>query len=578
MHAARSCHSRPAPSRAARTGRGLRGLLRGRRRRVLALLAAGALITLARTVPAQAAPTPAPAPPAATPQGAADANTAPPANLTAKDWVIADADSGAILAASHLHDQDMPASTMKILTALTILPSLPENQTVTVGEDASRVDGTKVGLVPGIGYSVHDLATAMLISSGNDATVALVDASGGAAAVLHRMGALATSLGARDTVAGDPTGLDSPGQLTSVHDLAVFGRAAIHEPTVRQYLTIRRASLPGRGNQRFEIQNHNLLLARYAGTIGVKNGYTVAAGATFVGAATRGGRTLVVALLRTAPEFDLDARALLDWGFAHDGQITPVGYLPHSAASPAVGPYQDTARPDGAVRPTPRAAALPTPRAGEHGGILTHIGPTTWIAVALTAVACLVTVATGRAGRRARRARQARYAATHTRLAAMSSDRAERAAREPPSRDRRPSGPDHRPGYPPRQHPTLDSRSPGGPGDRRPVPRGDHRPGTPGDPPTAPVRRLPIRPGPAWDGASEYGPPARFGHDPRTAGRHGDGVASGPGPADGHDDGYRHDDGYGHDDREKYPEEFADEGTGELFFETSYKAPRRGRS
>ncbi|MCK9922930.1 serine hydrolase [Frankia sp. AgPm24] len=459
-------------SRTSRTGRGAK-------RRVPALLAAGALLALTLCAPVSAAPAPAPAAPAVTPLRTGDA-AAPPANLTAKDWVVADADSGAILAASHLHDRDMPASTMKILTALTILPNLPPDQVVTVGPDSPQVDGTKVGLVPGVGYSVRDLATAMLISSGNDATVALVDADGGSAAVLARMNTLAGSLGAHDTVAGDPTGLDSPGQLTSVHDLAVLGRAAIHEPSVRPYLTVPRASLPGRGDQRFEIQNHNLLLNRYEGTIGVKNGYTVAAGATFVGAATRAGRTLVVALLRTAPEFDRDARALLDWGFAHGSQITPVGYLPDAAtglAASAAG-----AGPAGAAaRTAPRADALPAPKVDEHGGILHGIGPTTWIAVCLTVAALLLTMATRRLGRRTRRARAARAAAMRARFAAQDDGgvRPGQIERPPLSRERRPN----RPGYRP-DHQATDRRL------------GRTSTGRPIDRSTAPVRRPPA-PAPA---------------------------------------------------------------------------------
>ncbi|EIV94050.1 D-alanyl-D-alanine carboxypeptidase [Frankia sp. QA3] len=345
---------------------------------------------------AQADPAAMPAPP---PEGP----PAPPApaGLTAQAWLVADAGSGAVLAASHPHAQDLPASTMKILTALTVLPGLPPDRVITVDENAPRVDGTKVGLVPGVGYTVRDLATAMMISSGNDATVALVEASGGGAAVLPRMNALARSLGARETVAGDPTGLDSPGQVTSVYDLAILGRAALNDPIVRGYLTIPRASLPGRGNQRFEIQNHNSLLRTYDGAIGVKNGYTVAAGATFVGAATRGGRTLIVALLRAAPAYGTDARALLDWGFAHAGQVTPVGYLPNSAGAVAGDATRSMAGAQAAAQP----ASPPVHRADHSGGITGEIGPMTWIALALTAGACVVTALMRRTARRRRRHR-----------------------------------------------------------------------------------------------------------------------------------------------------------------------------
>lgn len=340
--------------------------------------------------------------PAAAPAPAPGGSPAPPApaGLAAQAWLVADAGSGAILAASRPHAQDLPASTMKILTALTVLPGLPPDRVITIDDNPPRVDGTKVGLVPGVGYTVRDLATAMMISSGNDATVALVEASGGAAAVLPRMNALAKSLGARETVAGDPTGLDSPGQVTSVYDLAVLGRAALNDPSVRGYLTIPQASLAGRGDQRFEIQNHNSLLRTYDGAIGVKNGYTVAAGATFVGAATRGGRTVIVALLRAAPAYGVDARALLDWGFAHADQVTPIGYLPNSARAGA----GDAARPTAAAQAVARPAAAPGHRAANHaGGLITGIGPMTWGALGFTVGACIVTVLMRRAARRHRR-------------------------------------------------------------------------------------------------------------------------------------------------------------------------------
>ncbi len=382
----------------------------------MAVAVLGAILApFLKIVPAAAAvPLAAPAPTAAS-------DSAPPAGLTAgltaAEWLVADAGSGAILAAYRPHAQDLPASTMKILTALTVLPGLPPDRVVTVDENAPRVDGTKVGLVPGVGYTVRDLATAMLISSGNDATMALVQASGGTPAVLQRMNALARSLGATDTVAGDPTGLDSPGQVTSVHDLAVLGRAALDNPTVRSYLTIPRASLAGRGGTRFEIQNHNALLRSYEGAIGVKNGYTIAAGATFVGAATRDGHTLIVALLRTAPAYGKDARALLDWGFAHADTVTLVGYLanPRATAPASSGPAGDrpSVSPAGpGIVPTAGAATASSrhgvARAGDPGS---GIGPITWIAIGCTVVACLLTALTRRAARVRRRQHRRRHAA-----------------------------------------------------------------------------------------------------------------------------------------------------------------------
>jgi D-alanyl-D-alanine carboxypeptidase (penicillin-binding protein 5/6) len=320
-----------------------------------------------------------------------------PTALTARSWLVANADNGQILAANGPRARDLPASTMKILTALVVLPGLSPDLRVVIGADAPRVDGTKVGLVPGQSYTVRDLATAMLIASGNDATVALVDAAGGRDAVAARMNALARSLGATDTVAVDPTGLDAPGQLTSVRDLAILGRAALAQPAVSQYLTIPRATLPSPNGGTFQIQNHNLLLGTYAGTVGVKNGYTIAADATYVGAARRGGRTLLVTLLRAAPNYGVDARALLDWGFAADGRVRPVGALPPL-------PRQDDGLAGNGDRVAPGAphglGSQPEAAGADRrrGGGATF-GWITWAALAATLAAAGMTLL-GRRGRR----------------------------------------------------------------------------------------------------------------------------------------------------------------------------------
>ncbi|MCK9900658.1 D-alanyl-D-alanine carboxypeptidase [Frankia sp. Cpl3] len=400
----------------------------------LAAVSPAARVPAATPVPAAAAVT-APAPAAGAPaaSGGPEASVSPPAGITAEAWLVADATSGAILAARNPELPDLPASTMKILTALVVLPSLPPDRQVAISDEAARVDGTRVGLVPGVHYTVRDLATAMLIASGNDATVALVEAAGGRRAVLDRMNRLAAELGARDTVAGDPTGLDSPGQHTTAHDLAVIGRAALNQPVVRGYLTIPRASLPGRGDERFEIANHNALMSTYDGTIGIKNGYTVAAGATFVGAATRNGRTLIVSLLRTVPAYAADARALLDWGFAHAADVRPIGRLadpaaPGSDAAAAGEPglSGDAGEGSAGAGETAGGSSAGDPadasdgsdgsdgqaglaEASRAGGI----GTVTWLALAVTIAATVLTLA-GRARRRAPAPRRGARHATRT--------------------------------------------------------------------------------------------------------------------------------------------------------------------
>jgi D-alanyl-D-alanine carboxypeptidase (penicillin-binding protein 5/6) len=265
-------------------------------------------------------------------------------------WLVADVDTGAVLAAKAPHARFLPASTLKTLTAVTLLPRLDPQQLVTATNADASVDGSKVGLVPGQRYSIATLFTALLVVSGNDAADALAQAAGGIPQTVSLMNAEARYLQADDTLARTPSGLDAPGETTSAYDLALIARAGLAMPAFRHYIGIVRGWMPAPHGKRFQIYTHNHLLTTYRGDIGVKNGYTVAAGATYVGAATRGGRTIVVTLMHAPPDFWPQARALLDWGFAADGHVTPVGTL--------VGPAQAT--------PTVQQVSHDTLAAGPH--------------------------------------------------------------------------------------------------------------------------------------------------------------------------------------------------------------------
>ena len=134
------------------------------------------------------------------------------------------------------------------------------------------------------------------MASGNDAAYALAEAGGGREATLTAMNEHAAYLGAHDTVAKDPSGLDAPGQTSSAYDLALIGRAALELKDFRAYVATKQVDFPGRVDPKtkkretYKINNHNKLLYNYDGTIGVKNGYTEAANRTFISAVTRGGR------------------------------------------------------------------------------------------------------------------------------------------------------------------------------------------------------------------------------------------------------------------------------------------------
>ncbi|GGW12660.1 D-alanyl-D-alanine carboxypeptidase [Streptomyces capoamus] len=265
--------------------------------------------------------------------------TPAPPEVSALSWLVADAGSGEVLAANDAHRELPPASTLKTLFALTVLPGLPGGQqhTVRYEELADVGEGSSlVGVEEGHTYQVADLWRGVFLSSGNDAVHVLAALSGGVEATVRRMQDKARSLGALDTHVVSPDGYDAPGQVSSAYDLAVFGRAGLRNPDFARYCATVEAPFPGDGSP-YPIENTNRLLtgedgvAPYPGLVGIKNGYTSNAGNTLVAAARRGGRTLVVTVLNPQDGGGLtvyeEARALLDWGFAAAGQVDPVGSL-----------------------------------------------------------------------------------------------------------------------------------------------------------------------------------------------------------------------------------------------------------
>jgi D-alanyl-D-alanine carboxypeptidase (penicillin-binding protein 5/6) len=240
--------------------------------------------------------------------------------------VIADLETGQVLAAKNPHGRYLPASTLKTLTAVTLIPRLDKRLTVRPSKNAVDQEGTAVGLTAKPLYRVEDLFKALLMSSANDAAMALAEANGGLAKTMGEMNAEAKRLQANDTVAKTPSGLDKPGQSSSAYDLALIARAGLANPDFRRYISTKTAKFPAPKGY-YEISNHNKLLSRYKGMIGVKNGWTSKALGSFVGAATRGGHTIIAVIMRHDGYFWDEEAKLLDWGFAARGKVTPVGQL-----------------------------------------------------------------------------------------------------------------------------------------------------------------------------------------------------------------------------------------------------------
>jgi serine-type D-Ala-D-Ala carboxypeptidase (penicillin-binding protein 5/6) len=265
-------------------------------------------------------------------------------NIAASAFVVADAGTGQVLAAKDPHGWYRPASTLKMLTAVSLIPLLNPDATVVASRQATSTVPNVVGLVAGRAYKISDLFTALLTISANDAAIALTQATGSFSKGMAALNAEARHLQADDTVAVDPNGLDAPGQHTSAYDLALIARQALKLPAFLKYDQTTSARFVVARRKAVELYNQNSLLTKYPGAIGGKIGWTSAAGATYVGMATRHGVTLIVTLLHCPALTEISsAEKLLNWGFAADSKATPVGTLvgplaPPSASAAAAAP------------------------------------------------------------------------------------------------------------------------------------------------------------------------------------------------------------------------------------------------
>lgn len=243
-----------------------------------------------------------------------------PTEVSAESWLVADMDTGAVIAARDPHGRHRPASVIKVLTAMASLNELDPNAVVVGTQDDANAEGTRVGVGPGGHFTVNQLLHGLLMGSGNDAAHALAMQLGGWDVALHKINTLAARLGGRDTRAATPSGLDGPGMSTSAYDIGLFYRYAWNNPAFANIVATRTFDFPGYGDTPgYELENDNQLLYNYPGALGGKTGYTDDAGQTFVGAATRDGRRLVAVLLRGTrqpiPPWQ-QAAQLLDYGFA----------------------------------------------------------------------------------------------------------------------------------------------------------------------------------------------------------------------------------------------------------------------
>lgn len=263
--------------------------------------------------------------------------------ISAKAAILTDADSGRVLFEKNADERLGMASTTKIMTALTVLRLTEASKTVTVPQEAVGIEGSSVYLCKGEQLTVEQLLYALLLSSANDAAVALaVFSAGSVDKFVAEMNAYAAELGANDTHFVNPHGLADSEHYTTAYDLALISRVALNNELLRKVFSTYKKALPfnGEENKRLAV-NHNKLLKSYKGAVGLKTGYTKATGRCLVSAAERDGLTLICVTLNSPNDWQ-EHTALLDYGFENYSRCIFAEAGDFSYSIPVVGGTKDS--------------------------------------------------------------------------------------------------------------------------------------------------------------------------------------------------------------------------------------------
>ena len=232
-------------------------------------------------------------------------------STSASAAILVDVDSGRVLYEQNADARMLIASTTKILTALVAIEEGKLSDVVTVSREAACTEGSSMYLKEGETLTLEALLYGLLLCSGNDAAAAIAQHVGGSqAGFAELMNRRARELGMEDSSFANPSGLDDEAHYSTARDMARLACAAVNNETFVRIASTRSVTIGGR-----TMHNHNKLLSRVEGCIGMKTGYTRAAGRTLVSCAQRNGQRLVAVTLQDGNDW-ADHQALLEYGFS----------------------------------------------------------------------------------------------------------------------------------------------------------------------------------------------------------------------------------------------------------------------
>ncbi|MBM4300648.1 MAG: D-alanyl-D-alanine carboxypeptidase [Deltaproteobacteria bacterium] len=243
-------------------------------------------------------------------------------NISARSFVIMDAKTGKILLALNPQLFFPPASTIKVMTALSVVEHLKMNDKVGVSPYAAAAPASKIGIKPGETYTVQELLYALLLSSANDAARALAEkVSGSESAFAHQLTQEVRQWGAYRTTLATANGLPAENQYSTAQDLALMFRRAMSDPELAKIMSTKYFTIQGDR----ELRNHNRFLFTTPLAVAGKTGYTRASKHTYVGLFKNGDQEIIVAMMGSTKKW-ADLRPLIEKGFELAG--TPIAKLP----------------------------------------------------------------------------------------------------------------------------------------------------------------------------------------------------------------------------------------------------------
>lgn len=234
--------------------------------------------------------------------------------------ILVDADSGRVLYEQNADQKMRIASTTKLLTALVAIEQGNLTDTVTVSREAACTEGSAMYLKEGETLTLETLLYGLLLCSGNDAAVAIAQHVGGSTErFVKQMNEKARALAMDASSFANPNGLDDEKHYSTARDMAKLARAAMENTTLMRIASTKTITIGGR-----TMHNHNKLLSWVDGCLGLKTGYTKAAGRTLVSCVERGGQRLIVVTLQDGNDW-ADHQALYEYGFsAYPNQVCAV--------------------------------------------------------------------------------------------------------------------------------------------------------------------------------------------------------------------------------------------------------------